>query len=90
MRATSSAISGQAHNPISSGPTFSPKLNRTPAKRNASDAITCAKTPPPNSNTSRHVTYTPAAAQSAGTRRSKKSECPPSCVNAANNGTTGG
>src|SRR5207302_10370372 len=85
-----SAASGHSQRPIVSGETFIPKLMSTGVKNATIAASTCAKTPPPNSIASAHVTYTLAAANNAGTRRNKNSELPNSCDAAASNGATGG
>src|SRR5580700_5713181 len=90
MRKTQSAASGQRTRPTTSVVTFEPKLINTGVNAATSAANACANAPPPNSSASKHVTYTDAAAQSAGMARSRKSECPKSCEPAAKNGTRGG
>ncbi len=83
-------MSGHVHRPTSSVPTLPPNADKTPVKTKTIAASACAKMPPPNALTSRHVTNTPAAANSAGTARSSTSEWPNSCVPADISGTSGG
>lgn len=69
--------------------TFVPKHINTGVSAVTSAANACANAPPPSSSTIRQVTYTDAAAQSAGMARRRKSECPKSCEPAAKSGTRG-